>query len=41
MKVTKSSGNIYVDLGFSPSEARNLVIRSQMMTALRAFVSVF
>jgi predicted XRE-type DNA-binding protein len=36
--ITKSSGNVYADLGFSPSEARNLQMRSQMMTALRKFI---
>ena len=38
MKVTRSSGNVFLDLGFSPSEARNLRIRSQMMTMLRKFI---
>jgi predicted XRE-type DNA-binding protein len=38
MKVTKSSGNVFLDLGFSPAEARNLRMRSQMMTALRKFI---
>jgi predicted XRE-type DNA-binding protein len=36
--VTKGSGNVFTDLGFSPAEARNLRIRSQMMTALRKFL---
>jgi predicted XRE-type DNA-binding protein len=36
--ITEGSGNIFVDLGFSPTEARNLRIRSQMMTALRQFI---
>jgi predicted XRE-type DNA-binding protein len=38
MKVTKGSGNVFLDLGFSPAEARNLRMRSQMMTALRKFI---
>src|SRR5260370_22202764 len=38
MKVTKGSGDVFADLGFSPAEARNLRIRSQMMTALRRFI---
>ena len=38
MKVTKSSGNVFLDLGFSPAEARNLRIRSQMMMALHKFI---
>ena len=36
--VTKGSGNVFVDLGFSPTEVRNLRMRSEMMTALRKFI---
>lgn len=36
--ITKGSGNVFADLGFSPGEARNLRLRSQMMTALRKFI---
>jgi len=36
--ITKGSGDIFADLGFSPAESRNLHIRSQMMTALRKFI---
>jgi predicted XRE-type DNA-binding protein len=36
--VTKGSGNVFADLGFSPAESRNLFIRAQMMTALRDFI---
>jgi predicted XRE-type DNA-binding protein len=36
--ITKGSGNVFADLGFSPAESRNLRIRSQMMTALRKFI---
>ena len=36
--IIKGSGNVYADLGFSPAEARNLQMRSQMMTALRKFI---
>jgi predicted XRE-type DNA-binding protein len=39
MKTIKTSGNVFRDLGFSPAEARNLQMRSQMMTALRAFIA--
>ena len=35
---TKSSGNVFADLGFSSAESRNLAMRSQMMTALRKFI---
>lgn len=38
MKVAKSSGNVFLDLGFSPAESRSLQMRSQMMTALRKFI---
>lgn len=36
--ITKGSGDIFADLGFSPAESRNLHIRAQMMTALRKFI---
>ena len=36
--ITKGSGNVFADLGFSPAEARNLRMRSQMMTALGKFI---
>jgi len=36
--ITRSSGDVFTDLGFSPSEARNLRIRSELMTALRKFL---
>ena len=38
MKATKSRANVFSDLGFSSAEARNLQMRSQLMTALRKFV---
>ncbi len=38
MKITMGSGDVFVDLGFSPAESRNLRIRSEMMTALRKFI---
>jgi len=31
MTVTKSSGNVFTDLGFAPEEAANLKLRSQLM----------
>src|SRR5689334_9815599 len=37
--ITKGSGDVFADLGFSPAESRNLHIRSQMMTALRKFIA--
>lgn len=36
--VTKGSGNVFVDLGFSRAEVRSLRMRSEMMTALRKFI---
>ena len=36
--ITEGSGDVYVDLGFSPAEARNLRLRGEMMTALRKFI---
>jgi predicted XRE-type DNA-binding protein len=38
MKATKGNSNVFLDFGFSPSEARNLRMRSQMITALRKFI---
>ena len=36
--ITKGSGDVFADLGFSPAEARNLRLRSDLMTALRKFI---
>ena len=36
--ITKGSGDLFADLGFAPGEARNLRLRSQMMTAMRKFI---
>ncbi|MGJ5817343.1 helix-turn-helix domain-containing protein [Paludibaculum fermentans] len=36
--ITMGSGDVFTDLGFSPSESRNLRLRAQMMTALRKFI---
>ena len=36
--ITRGSGNVFADLGFSPSEAQNLRLRSELMTALRKFI---
>jgi predicted XRE-type DNA-binding protein len=35
LKITKSSGNVFVDLGFPPEEAAILAMRSQLMGELR------
>jgi len=34
-EIIKGSGDVFEDLGFSPGEARNLKLRSELMTALR------
>jgi predicted XRE-type DNA-binding protein len=37
-RIIKGGGDVFADLGFSPAEARNLHLRSQMMTALRKVI---
>lgn len=36
---TRGSGDVWIDLGFSPAEARNLRMRSEMMMALDDFIT--
>ena len=36
--ITRGTGDIFADLGFSPTEARSLRLRSELMTALRRFI---
>lgn len=38
VKITRGSGNVFRDLGFSPDEAQNLYLRSQLMTRIEQFV---
>ena len=38
MQVTKGHENVFVDCGFSPEEAENLRLRSDMMVALRSYI---
>ena len=38
MTAVKGSGNVFWEVGFTPAEARNLRMRSDMMTALRRFI---
>ena len=38
MRVTKGSGNVFVDCGFPPTEAENLRIRAKMMMALAGYI---
>lgn len=37
-KITKSSGNIFADLGFPPAEASILAIRSDLIAQLRLLI---
>ena len=37
-KTTKSSGNIFVDLGFDPAEAAVLQMRTNLMGDLRLYI---
>ena len=37
-KVTRSSGNVFRDLGFPASEAAHLLIRSELMIQLRKII---
>ena len=39
MKTTRSSGNVFKDLGFSAEEAEHLKIRSHMMAHLREVIT--
>ncbi len=36
--VVNSSGNIFIDLGYSPDEAAVLQMRADLMTGLRKFI---
>jgi len=36
--VTKSSGNVFLDLGYSPDEAAILQMRADLMADLRKFI---
>ncbi len=38
-RVTKSSGNIFLDLGFPPEEAAILQMRAEIMADLRKFIT--
>ncbi len=37
-RVTKSSGNVFLDLGFPPEEAAILQMRAEIMSDLRKFI---
>ena len=36
--VTKSSGNVFADLGFPTEEAENLRVRADLMIAIKALI---
>lgn len=36
LKIERSSGNVFEDLGFSAGEAENLQLRAQLMSKIRA-----
>lgn len=38
IKIHRSSGNVFVDLGFSPEEAANLRLRSELMVQIRRLI---
>jgi predicted XRE-type DNA-binding protein len=38
LKIERGSGNVFVDIGFPPDEAHNLLLRSEMMTRIELFV---
>ena len=38
LKIERSSGNVFRDIGFSPEEAQNLHLRSELMTRVEQFV---
>ena len=35
LKMTRGSGNVFLDVGFSPDEASNLILRAQLMSRVR------
>lgn len=39
IEVTHGSGDVWIDLGYSPAEARQLRMRSQIMMALEKFIT--
>lgn len=35
LKITRGSGNVFLDVGFPPGEAENLMLRAQLMSRVR------
>ena len=38
MEITPSSGNVFLDLGFSPEEAENMKVRSALIVSIRKVI---
>ncbi len=38
LKIVRGSGNVFLDIGFSPDEAQNLHLRSELMSKIGHFV---
>jgi len=38
LKIVRGSGNVFLDIGFSPGEAQNLQLRSELMNKIEHFV---
>jgi predicted XRE-type DNA-binding protein len=38
LKIERGSGNVFRDIGFSPEQAQNLHLRSELMTRVEQFV---
>lgn len=38
LKIERGSGNVFLDIGFSPEEAQNLLLRSELMSRVERFV---
>ncbi len=38
LKITRGSGNVFLDVGFMPGEADNLLLRAQLMSRVREAV---
>ena len=37
-RIIKSSGNVFADMGFEQAEAENLLVRSKLMAAIKAYI---
>jgi len=38
-RIIDSSGNVFADLGFEQAEAENLLVRSKLMAAIKAYIT--